>query len=106
VARQRSSLGGSVGSYGRCHSESGYTHTAAHLSFAKSKRHKQKSLAAGLSALNNSLLPESRGMCSRSEADMPQDFVPPEHSQYAPRGSIEKIACTLPQLRIFTDHQV
>ena len=105
VARLRSSFGGSVGSYSSCHSESGYTHTAAHLSFTELKRHKQKNLAAGLSALRDSLLPVSQGIYTRSEADVPQDFVSLEHLQYVPSGSIEKIGCTLPQLRISTDYQ-
>ena len=105
VAHQRSSFGGSFGSYTSCHSESGYTHTAAHLSFTELKRYKQKNLAAGLSALRDSLLPESQGMYTRSEADVPQDVVTLEHSKYIPSGSIEKIGCTLPQLRISTDYR-
>ena len=105
MARMRSSLGGSVGSYSSCHSESGYTHTAAHLSFTEIKRQKQKNLAAGLSALRDSLLPDTENVKTCTEAKSQRDFVSLEDTTYVPSGSLDNIRLALPQLRMSTDYR-
>lgn len=115
VARQRSSFGGSMGgsmdAQSSCHSESGYTHTAAHLSFTELKHHKQKNLAAGLMALRDSLLPKhERRITGDSAGDVefgsPRDFVSLEQSKYIPSGSLEKFSGALPMIRISTDYRL
>ena len=96
-------MGGSLG--GRSsHSESGYTHTAVHLSFTEIKAHKQKNLAAGLVALRESLLPHAERMSllrsgSLSSGNSPRDYVSLGQHIYIPSGSIEKIALKLPQIK-------
>ena len=105
MARMRSSLGGSVGSYSSCHSESGYTHTAVHLSFTEIKRQKQKNLAVGLSALRDSLLPDTERFTTCAVAKLQREFVSLEDTPYVPRGSLENIRLALPQLRMSTDYR-
>lgn len=105
MARMRSSLGGSVGSYSSCHSESGYTHTAAHLSFTEIKRQKQKRLAASLSALRNSLMPDTESVKTCAEAKTQRDCVSLEDTTYVPSRSLENIRLALPQLRMSTDYR-
>ena len=100
VARMKDSMGGSVGSYTSCHSESGFTHTAAHLSFTEIKQQKSKNLAAGLSVLQESLLPETERINSCTEARADRDFVSIGDAKYVPSGSLEKMGSTLPQIRI------
>ena len=100
VARLKDSMGGSVGSYTSCHSESGFTHTAAHLSFTEIKQQKSKNLAAGLSALRDSLLPETERINSCTEARATRDFVSLEDAKYVPSGSLEKLGSRLPQIRL------
>ena len=100
LRRQKGSLGGSVGSYSSCHSESGFTHTAAHLSFTEIKQQKSKNLAVGLSALRDSLLPDTERINSYTEATPTQDFVSLEDTTYIPSGSLEKVATALPQIRV------
>ncbi len=100
LRRQKGSLGGSVGSYSSCHSESGFTHTAAHLSFTELKQQKSKNLAVGLSAQRDSLLPETERINSCTEATPTRDFVSLEDTRYIPSGSLEKVAIALPQIRV------
>lgn len=100
MRRQKGSLGGYVGSYSSCHSESGFTHTAAHLSFTEIKQQKSKNLAVGLSALRDSLLPETQRINSCTEATPTRDFVSLEDTTYIPSGSLEKVAIALPQIRV------
>ena len=100
VARMKGSLGGSVGSYSGIHSESGFTHTAAHLSFTEIKQQKSKNLAAGLSALRDSLLPETERVNSCTETRSNREFVSLADTKYVPSGSLEKMSSALPQIRV------
>ena len=98
------SMGESVGGRSSCHSESGYTHTAAHLSFTEIKAHKQKKMAAGLVALRESLLPHAERMSlmrsgSLSSGNSPRDYCSLGQHIYMPSGSIERIALRLPQIK-------
>ena len=99
------SMGGSLGGRSSCHSESGYTHTAAHLSFTEIKAHKQKNLAAGLVALRESLLPlaERTRSGSLSTGNSPRQSVSLDQHGYIPSGSIERIALKLPQIKVSMD---
>lgn len=100
VARMKGSLGGAVGSYSGSHSESGFTHTAAHLSFTEIKQQNSKNLAAGFSALRDSLLPETERVNSCTEARSNREFVSLEDTKYVPSGSLEKMSGALPQIRV------
>lgn len=100
------SMGGSLGGRSSCHSESGYTHTAVHLSFTEIKAHKQKNLAAGLVALRDSLLPlaERTRSGSLSTGNSPREYLSLDHQHiYIPSGSIERIALKLPQIKVSMD---
>ena len=100
------SMGGSLGGRSSCHSESGYTHTAVHLSFTEIKAQKQKNLAAGLVALRDSLLPlaERTRSGSLSTGNSPREYLSLDHQPiYIPSGSIERIALKLPQIKVLME---